>query len=290
MELARRLGKRPDPLPRRIVFMAFSGEEKGLLGSRHYVEHPLIPLDKTVMMINFDMVGRLNEKSELTIVGTGSTPGIEEIVDALGTAAGFKVKKVKGMSDGFGGSDHESFYLKNVPVLFPFTGLHADYHRPSDDTERINFAGMARIADFGEILLLDVARRPTRPAFTKAAETATNPHAAGGTDPGRVGMGAYLGTIPDYGAEDKGREALGRPRGEPRREGRPQGGRRDRRLRRQADRHDLRLHRLPRPQQAGRQGRDRRQARRQGRHPHRHPRQPTRALSGRKTQPAAKVC
>jgi hypothetical protein len=223
MELARRLGKRADPLPRRLVFMAFSGEEKGLLGSMHYVEHPAYPLASTVMMINFDMVGRLNDKSELTIVGTGSTPGIEEIVDALGSAAGFKVKKVKGMSDGFGGSDHESFYLKGVPILFPFTGLHADYHRPTDDTERINFAGMARIADLGEVLLLDVARRPTRPAFTKA-ESPRNPHATGGTDPGRVGMGAYLGTIPDYGAEDKGVKLSGVREGSPAEKGGIKGG------------------------------------------------------------------
>jgi Peptidase family M28/PA domain/PDZ domain len=224
MELARRLARRGDPLPRRVVFMAFSGEEKGLLGSQHYVKNPLIPLDKTVMMINFDMVGRLNDKSELTVMGTGSTPGLEEIVDAIGTAAGFKIKKVKGMSDGFGGSDHESFYLKNVPILFPFTGIHPDYHRPSDDTERINFAGMARIADFGELLLLDVARRPKRPAFTKAPEVVVNPHGAGGTDPGRVGMGAYLGTIPDYGAEDKGVKLSGVREGSPAEKGGLKGG------------------------------------------------------------------
>ena len=222
MELARRLSKRADPLPRRIVFMAFSGEEKGLLGSRHYVEHPLIPLDKTVLMINFDMVGRLNDKSELTVVGTGSTAGIEGIVDSLGSAAGFKVKKVKGMSDGFGGSDHESFYLKNVPILFPFTGLHGDYHRPSDDTERINFVGMSRIADFGELVLLDVSRRPTRPEFTKVAEPA-NPH-GGSADPGRVGMGAYLGTVPDYGAEDKGVKLSAVREGSPAEKGGIKGG------------------------------------------------------------------
>jgi hypothetical protein len=224
MELARRLSRRPDPLPRRIVFMAFSGEEKGLLGSRHYVEHPLIPLDQTVMMINFDMVGRLNDKSELTVMGLGSTPGLEEIVDAISKDAGFKVKKVKGVSDGFGGSDHESFYLKGVPILFPFTGLHADYHRPSDDSERINFAGMVRIADLGELLLLDVARRPTRPAFTKSAEPARNPHESGGADPGRVGMGAYLGTIPDYGAEDKGVKLSGVHEGSPAEKGGIKGG------------------------------------------------------------------
>ena len=224
MELARRLARRPDSLDRRIVFIAFSGEEKGLLGSRHYVEHPLYLLDKTVMMINFDMVGRLNEKGELTVMGTGSTPGLEALVDAIGTSAGFKVKKVKGASDGFGGSDHESFYQKGVPILFPFTGLHADYHRPSDDSERINFAGMARIADFGELLLLDVARRPDRPTFTKAAEPSANPHGAGGADPGRVGVGAYLGTVPDYGAEDKGVKLSAVREGSPAEKGGIKGG------------------------------------------------------------------
>lgn len=224
MELARRLARRPDSLDRRIVFIAFSGEEKGLLGSRHYVEHPLYPLDKTVMMINFDMVGRLNEKGELTVMGTGSTPGLEALVDAIGTSAGFKVKKVKGASDGFGGSDHESFYQKGVPILFPFTGLHADYHRPSDDSERINFAGMARIADFGELLLLDVARRPDRPTFTKAAEPSANPHGASGADPGRVGVGAYLGTVPDYGAEDKGVKLSAVREGSPAEKGGIKGG------------------------------------------------------------------
>jgi hypothetical protein len=223
MELARRLAKRADPLPRRIVFMAFSGEEKGLLGSRHYVEHPLIPLDKTVMMINFDMVGRLNDKSEMTVMGTGSMPGLEQIVDALGADAGFKIKKVKGASDGFGGSDHESFYQKNVPILFPFTGLHADYHRPSDDSEKINFAGMARIADFGELLILDVARRQSRPVFTKSAEPAPNPH-GGAVDPGRIGMGAYLGTVPDYGAEDKGVKLSAVREGSPAEKGGIKGG------------------------------------------------------------------
>ncbi len=223
MELARRIARRPDPLPRRIVFMAFSGEERGLLGSSHYVEHPLFPLDRTVMMVNFDMVGRLNDKSELTIVGTGSTPGIEEIVDALGSAAGFRIKKVKGETDGFGGSDHQPFYHKNIPVLFPFTGLHNDYHRPTDDTERINFGGMARIADFGELLLLDLARRPERPAFTRAAAQPRNPH-DGAADPGRVGMGAYLGTIPDYGAEEKGVKLSGVREGSPAEKGGIKGG------------------------------------------------------------------
>ena len=72
------------------------------------------------------------------------------------------------MTDGFGGSDHQSFYGKDIPVLFAFTGIHSDYHRPSDDSDRINYAGMARIADYMELILLDVARRPERPEFARA--------------------------------------------------------------------------------------------------------------------------
>ena len=205
IELARRVAKLEAPLPRRVVFIAFSGEEKGLLGSAHYVKRALFPLDKTVMMINFDMVGRLNEKNELTVVGTGSADGIEALVDAVGSETGFKIKKVKGMSDGFGGSDHESFYLKNVPILFPFTGLHSDYHRPTDDTERINFGGMARVADLGEKILVEIAKRPARLVFSRVVEAPKDPHGGGNApDPGRIGMGAYLGTIPDYAAEDLG--------------------------------------------------------------------------------------
>ena len=166
IELARRLAKRADPLPRRVVFIAFSGEERGLLGSAHYVEHPLYPLESTAMMFNFDMVGRLNEQKELTVYGTGTTPGIDTLVDALGKSSGFVIKKI---ADGFGPSDQQSFYVKDIPVLFAFTGTHRDYHRPSDDTERINFQGMERIADFAELLVLDLARRPERPAFVKVA-------------------------------------------------------------------------------------------------------------------------
>ena len=165
LELARRLGARRDPPPRRVVFIAFSGEEKGLLGSQYYVAHPLFPLSSTVMMINCDMVGRLNAKNELTMIGTGTTPGIDALVDVLGKSAGLTIKKVAGMTDGFGGSDHQSFYAKNIPVLFAFTGIHGDYHRPSDDSDRINYSGMARIADYLELIVLDVIRRPDRPAY-----------------------------------------------------------------------------------------------------------------------------
>ena len=225
LELARRMAKRPEPLPRRIVFMLFSAEEKGLIGSMHYVNNSLYPIDKTIMMLNFDMVGRLNDKEELSIFGLGSSPGSEAIVESLGTAAGFKIKKVRGISDGIGGSDHQSFYMKGIPVLFAFTGLHPDYHKPTDDADKVNYIGMARIADFGELLLLDLARRPKRPEFTKVGSSApghgatppasTSPGVKGDADPARMTVRAYFGSIPDYNEEDHGVKLSGVSEGGP---------------------------------------------------------------------------
>jgi hypothetical protein len=207
LEMARRLGQRADPLPRRVVFIAFSGEERGLLGSKHYVEHPLYPLDSTVAMANFDMVGRLNDKSELTVYGTGTSPGFKELIEALGNSSDFVIKKV---AEGLGPSDQQSFYLKNIPVLFLFTGTHRDYHRPSDDIDRINFAGMARIADYAELLLLDLARRPKRPEFARVKGGGE-----GHGDPGRVSISVYLGSIPDYDDSVKGVKLSGVREGSP---------------------------------------------------------------------------
>ncbi len=189
METARRIAARPDKLPRRIVFIAFSGEERGLLGSSHYVEHPLYPLDKTVMMLNFDMVGRLNARDEVTIYGTGTSPGLDKVVDSLGQSFGLKIQKI---ADGRGPSDQESFYRKNIPVLFFFTGTHLDYHRPSDDADRLNYPGMARIADFVELTALDAILRPARPEFVVVKST------HGSQDVGRVNVKVYLGTMPSY--------------------------------------------------------------------------------------------
>jgi hypothetical protein len=206
MEMARRLARREDRLPRRVVFMAFSGEERGLLGSKHYVEHPLYPLRSTVLMANFDMVGRLNRDNELTVYGTGTSPGFDLLVDALGKSSGFTIKKI---AEGHGPSDQESFVLKDIPVLFAFTGTHRDYHRPSDDTGLINFPGMARIADLGELLLLDVIRRPERPAFVKVERRGRQ------ADTGRAAVGVYLGSIPSYDDDSKGVKLSGVREGSP---------------------------------------------------------------------------
>src|SRR5262249_36338637 len=130
MELARRFAEKPRGEGRCLVFIAFSGEESGLLGSEHYCEHPLFPLANTVAMVNLDMVGRLREdknsgKEKIEVHGTGTSAKFSGLVDRLGKKLDFKVQKQAG---GLGPSDHASFYTKKVPVLFFFTGNHADYH------------------------------------------------------------------------------------------------------------------------------------------------------------------
>ncbi|HVX62789.1 MAG TPA: M28 family peptidase, partial [Pirellulales bacterium] len=142
LETARILASREKKLPRRIMFIAFTGEERGLIGSARYVRDPLVPLDETVAMLNMDMVGRLND-DKLIIQGVDTATEFGPLIDGLNERYGFKLTKQPG---GFGPSDHSSFYAKQVPVMHFFTGTHSDYHRPSDDYEKINLAGMRRVA------------------------------------------------------------------------------------------------------------------------------------------------
>ncbi len=145
LEVARRATAQMQAVPshRRLIFIAFTGEERGLLGSKHYVSQPLFPLAQTAAMVNLDMVGRLQD-NELTVYGTGTAPQFNALLDQLNQAAQFKLLRV---ASGYGPSDHTSFYQAKVPVLFFFTGLHNDYHRPTDDFDKIDFGGLARITD-----------------------------------------------------------------------------------------------------------------------------------------------
>ena len=147
MEMARRLAQRPDPLPRRVVFMAFSGEERGLLGSQYYVKHPLFPLDKTVMM-STSTWSAASTRTSSPCSAPAPRPGSIRWWSrwAIGR---HQIKKVVGMPTDSAAATTSRSTPKDIPVLFLFTGTHPDYHRPSDDSDRINYAGMARIADFG---------------------------------------------------------------------------------------------------------------------------------------------
>lgn len=200
LELARRFAAMKDRTGRRIVFMAFSAEELGLLGSAHYCKEPVFPLENTAAMVNLDMVGRLiadkdSGQDKIEIGGTGTAKGFDAMVDKYNAKANFKVKK---SPSGMGPSDHQSFYLKNLPVLFLFTGLHQDYHKPTDTWEKINLTGMMKIADMAEEIIAELASGP-RPEFTKSSAPAMRPSRQGDGMP-RI----RLGVMPEYNDEGEG--------------------------------------------------------------------------------------
>jgi hypothetical protein len=209
VEVARRLVAR-GPLPRTVLLVAFSGEERGLLGSAHYVANPAVPIADTVAMVNLDMVGRLDAE-KLIVHGTGTSVGFDELVDRLAAAAGLTTAKEPG---GFGPSDHSSFYAKKVPVLHLFTGSHADYHRPTDTADKINYDGMVRLAGLVTDVVAELASGP-RPDYREVASTM---FARGGGDR------PYFGSIPDFGKPGGGYAISGVAKDSPAANGGLQGG------------------------------------------------------------------
>ena len=186
LEIAQQLASRKTPSRRRIVFIAFSAEERGLIGSARYVKEPLFALDKTIAMVNLDMVGRLTD-NKLIVTGTGTSDVWDPLLDKLNDTAKFEMTR---KPEGVGPSDHQSFYLKDIPVLHLFTGLHEFYHRPSDDFKTINFAGMDRITTLTTEIIAAIAQANERPNFKKS-EKKRNVENTGGDRP-------YFGSIPDY--------------------------------------------------------------------------------------------
>ena len=191
IELARLLKANP---PRRsVAIVAFSGEELGLLGSAWFVEHAPFALDSIQAMLNFDMVGRLRD-DKLMVYGTATATEMAEIVAGANTAPAFKLVAI---GDGTGPSDHASFYLKNMPVLHFFTDLHDDYHRSTDDADKINAGGMARVVEYAERIVRTLGDRTARLTFVRAPVQAS---AMGASS--RSGVQVYLGSVPDMGAVD----------------------------------------------------------------------------------------
>lgn len=185
MELARVL-KAGNPGTHNYVFIAFSGEELGLFGSKHYVEHPPIPIEKTSYMINLDMVGRLNDSTRtLTIGGYGTSSQWAHIVKEDSKEYGFKIRFD---SSGTGPSDHTSFYRKDIPVLFFFTGLHTDYHKPTDDHEKIDYTATANIVRYIKGVI-ERSRYIAKLDFKKTREQQT------GTS---TRFSVSMGIMPDY--------------------------------------------------------------------------------------------
>ncbi|MEO5592715.1 MAG: M28 family peptidase [Chitinophagaceae bacterium] len=168
------------------LFIAFSGEELGLFGSKYYTEHPTIDLAKANYMINMDMVGRLNDSSKtISIGGYGTSPVWGTLFTAIGSDQNF-INKYD--SSGTGPSDHTSFYLKNIPVLFFFTGAHSDYHRPSDDADKINYTGEYRVVKY-IYKIIEAANNKGKLAFSKTRDTQSG---------GNTRLNVTMGIMPDY--------------------------------------------------------------------------------------------
>ena len=169
------------------LFLAFSGEELGLNGSKYFTEHPTVDLQQVSYMINMDMVGRLNDSSKtLTVGGYGTSPFWGEALGKLNTKK--QPITLRFDSSGTGPSDHTSFYRKDIPVLFFFTGLHADYHRPSDDSDKINYTGEWQIIRLIEGIV-QAANTRGKLAFTKTREVQTTTSTR---------FSVTMGIMPDY--------------------------------------------------------------------------------------------
>ncbi len=225
LELARIFTSENPRSRRTIVFVAFSGEEEGLLGSNYYVNHPIVPLGNTVAMINMDMIGRMKD-NKLIVGGVGTAQEWRSIVESRNVMQGTTVSAVGPSSaqagfpvvigangrtvvssdttkqfqltlneDGFGPSDHSSFYAKQIPVLFFWTGTHADYHKPSDTADKINYSDEARMLNFVARVVHDIDSNDKRTAYTVAKS-----ESAGRS----TGFRVYLGTIPNYADSNDG--------------------------------------------------------------------------------------
>jgi hypothetical protein len=198
LELARLFAPFKGQLPRGILFASFAGEELGLLGSADWVKEPTRPLGKTIAMLNMDMIGRIkDEKVYIGGVGTGST--FPAMLAKAENGFPFHIENSPG---GYASSDHTSFVAKKIPVLFFFSGLHSDYHKPSDTWDKINAPDAARLLDMIAKVTLDLDESSERPQFITVVEH-QNPHEGTATS-GGGGYGPYFGSIPDFGQAEKG--------------------------------------------------------------------------------------
>lgn len=199
IELARYFAQNGIKEQHNFLFLCFSGEELGLIGSKKFTENATIDLSKVSFMVNMDMIGRLNTEKRIMVGGVGTAPDFVPAVNSLKSDLTVKLD-----SAGIGPSDHTSFYLKNIPVLFFFTGQHSDYHKPSDDVEKVNIAG--------EIQVLQFATRVIESLDKKAKLTFQETKAKQEDTPR---FKVTLGIMPDYTWEGEGVHVDGVTDGKP---------------------------------------------------------------------------
>ena len=199
LELARYFANNGVKEQHNFLFLCFSGEELGLMGSKRYTETPTIDLSKVNFMINMDMIGRLNEEKRIMVGGVGTAPDFVPLFNTLNSGL-----TVKQDSAGIGPSDHTSFYLKNIPVLFLFTGQHSDYHKPTDDADKVNIAGVKEVLDYTIQVIESLDQKP-KLAFqqTKSRQEDT------------PRFKVTLGIMPDYTYEGEGVHVDGVTDGKP---------------------------------------------------------------------------
>lgn len=203
LELAQMFSSQKTEIKRSILFMAFGAEELGNLGSGHFVNQPLVPLNSIIGMINLDMIGRKKD-STLIVHGTGTSPSWNHLLERFNSPKRFNLKL---NPEGYGPSDHASFYAKDIPVLFFFTGVHEDYHKPSDTEEKINVAAVVDIVEYVSKVAREITNQPERPLFVKVDE----PRQRGeGT-----GSRAYFGTVPDFAEQVDGLKVSAVRKGSP---------------------------------------------------------------------------
>jgi len=196
MELARLFSGQRQTLRRGILFLAFAGEEIGLLGSSHWANHPTHPIEQAAAMLNMDMVGRIKkDKVYVGGIGTGST--FEALISKVNGKHGFQLDRSK---SGYSSSDHTSFVAKNIPVLFFFSGLHSDYHKPSDTWDKITGESAARLVDMVAEIAGELQAADERPTFAKVAPPAHGGKPSGGGG----GYGPWFGSVPDFGEVETG--------------------------------------------------------------------------------------
>jgi len=199
LELSHKLMTNKKLLGRSIIAICFDAEEKGLLGSKFYTQTPTKDLEQTAIMINMDMIGRLNEKP-ITVGGVGSAKTFSETIEVVQKNHTLKIdKNISGMD--FGRSDHASFYREDIPVLFFFTGAHQDYHKPSDDWDKIDYQGEKEILNFVYDLIVQLSTNKEKPIFTEI----TNDN----SDNQSPSFNVTLGVIPSYGSQKIGMEIDG---------------------------------------------------------------------------------
>lgn len=196
MELVSRFSKAAERPKHSIAFVFFGAEEMGLLGSRYFTKNSPFPMQNIMAMINLDMVGRLNEAAAVVVGGTGTSTETESILTSV--AADSKIKLAYS-PEGFGASDHASFYAENVPVMFFSTGAHADYHTPADTPDKINYEGMMELIDLVEVLTQNLDNRSEKLVFTEAGPKERTT--------GRRGFKVTLGIMPDF--TSSGNDGLG---------------------------------------------------------------------------------